>query len=63
MEHITPIMDKNQELAFRAFMNFNIIEEPEPCIFGFNQYYYEFEELTGLEFLKIIKWEMNHVHS
>ncbi len=61
IEYDTPIMNKNKALAFKAFMDFGTIKEsPEACMFAFNEYFYSFHNLTGEEFITIIKWEMKH---
>ena len=61
MEYQTLTMTKNQQLAFKAFMNFNIIEDPKFYMQAINEYFYQFENLTKTEFIKIQEWESKHV--
>ena len=58
IKYKTPVMTKYRQLEFKAFMDSNIKESPEITIIAFNQYLYEFKELTGEEFIKIQEWEL-----
>lgn len=61
IEYQTLTMTKNQQLAFKMFMDFNILEKPELCMYAINEYFYEFKNLTEIEFIKIQEWENSHV--